>query len=233
MADAPSSAAPRADRSPGAPTLVLVPTAAEARLIEHGRSRAPGSGLFALCGFGPVASAAQTARQLALLKPHRVLLLGVAGSFDLDAAPIGSAVAFTRVRLDGVGAGEGEGFLDPRALGLPQWDGDDTQIYDDLSLARSPGLTMPRELLTVCSCSASDEEAERRRSRTSSPLAEDMEGFAVALACQIEGVPVAIVRGISNEVGNRDTRSWRIAEAMQAAWSLARECLETEWEPAR
>jgi futalosine hydrolase len=44
-----------------------------------------------------------------------------------------------------------------------------------------------------------------------------MEGFAVAAACRLRGVPVAIVRGISNVAGDREPSRWRIDEALEAA----------------
>ena len=49
-------------------------------------------------------------------------------------------------------------------------------------------------------------------------VAEDMEGFAVALACRLTGVPLAIARGISNEVGDREFERWQIPAALDAAW---------------
>jgi futalosine hydrolase len=44
-----------------------------------------------------------------------------------------------------------------------------------------------------------------------------MEGFAVAAACRLRGVPVAIVRGISNVAGDREPSRWRIDEALETA----------------
>ncbi|MFM8578800.1 MAG: hypothetical protein ACKOCN_08370, partial [Planctomycetaceae bacterium] len=51
-------------------------------------------------------------------------------------------------------------------------------------------------------------------------VAEDMEGFGVAMACRLVGVPLTIVRGISNIAGDRDTRQWRIRESLAAAADL-------------
>ena len=48
-----------------------------------------------------------------------------------------------------------------------------------------------------------------------------MEGFAVALACRLRGVPVGIIRGISNTAGDRDTSRWQVAAAVEAAGRLA------------
>jgi futalosine hydrolase len=48
-----------------------------------------------------------------------------------------------------------------------------------------------------------------------------MEGFAVAAACRLAGVPLDIVRGISNTAGDRDTSGWQIEAACRAAAALA------------
>jgi futalosine hydrolase len=52
-------------------------------------------------------------------------------------------------------------------------------------------------------------------------MAEDMEGFAVAFACRLRGVPVDVVRGISNVAGDRDKSRWEVAAAVESAGRLA------------
>jgi futalosine hydrolase len=64
-----------------------------------------------------------------------------------------------------------------------------------------------------------------RASRFDHALAEDMEGFAVALACALRGTPLRIVRGVSNEVGDRAPERWRIPAALAAARERAIEVL--------
>ncbi|MFT5051606.1 MAG: futalosine hydrolase [Chlamydiales bacterium] len=208
---------------PGAETLILIPTASEAQIIEAERLAGASSSPFALCGFGPIAAAASAARELARVGPERVLLIGIAGSFDTRAYPIGSATTFAHVAVDGIGAGEGASARTAAGLGFPQWpaQGDAADVFDILPLS-SPGSEGAPTLLTVCSCSGSAQQAGRRRQTAHAPAAEDMEGFGVALACHQAGTPLTIVRGISNEVGDRDPSNWSIAPAMHAAWSAAR-----------
>ena len=59
-------------------------------------------------------------------------------------------------------------------------------------------------------------------------MAEDMEGFGVALACRLGGVPLGIVRGISNDAGDRDKSRWQIPAALTAAAELALRILAEE-----
>lgn len=214
------------------PDLILVPTGLELRQLEQLGALPHAAGRCAPCGFGPVSAAARTAQLLGELRPRRVLLVGIAGSLDLERAPLASAKSFARVHLDGVGAGTGAGFLPPSRLGFPLWEGEPGQrITETLDLpAGGPG-----ELVTVCASSASSGEAAARRERHPGATAEDMEGFAVALACRLAGgVPLVLVRGIANAAGHRDRSAWCVPEALAAARLLALEWLErADWGAGR
>ena len=86
-------------------------------------------------------------------------------------------------------------------------------------------------LLTTCAASDSPEHAQERLARFPEAVAEDMEGFAVALACALADVPATIVRGISNRVGDRDPAGWRVPTALATARRLTLELLERDsWE---
>jgi futalosine hydrolase len=78
-------------------------------------------------------------------------------------------------------------------------------------------------LLTVCSAAGDAAQAERRRARFPDARAEDMEAFGVAFACHLARVPLTVIRGISNEAGNRNKDDWRLAEALASALTLAGE----------
>lgn len=222
--------------STGSPTLLLFPTGLERRRFDEEGGVAPGHALTALVGFGPVAAAARAAQLLAALRPRRVLLVGIAGTYDAERHPVGTALAFSHAALDGVGAGAGRSFLGPAALGFPQWPGSPgtggEPVFDSLALA-APGGAEPSLLLTVCAAAGGAEDAGERRARFPRAAAEDMEGFAVALACALAGVPCAIVRGISNVAGDREASRWRIPAALAAARALALQALlEEAWAPA-
>ena len=220
----------------GSPTLLLFPTELERRRFDDQGGVAPGYCLAALAGFGPVASAARTAELLAVLRPRRVLLIGIAGTYDPDRHPVGEALAFTHAAIDGVGVGEGPRFKGPPALGFPQWPGSPgttrEPVEDSLPLHAPAGLPEAL-LLTTCAASDCTEHAGLRRARFPDAAAEDMEGFAVALACALARVPCAVVRGLSNRVGDREPGRWRIPTALAAARRLALEVLaQDEWAPA-
>jgi futalosine hydrolase len=182
-------------------------------------------------GFGPVAAAARTAEVLARLSPRRVLLLGIAGTYDARRLPVGEAARFDHVAIDGIGAGSGPSRLGPREVGIPQWTREGVEgaesLWEELALDASAS-GEPARLLTVCSASATLDEARERVERFGAPLAEDMEGFGVALACAMQGTALAIVRGISNRAGERDTRAWKIDAAIEAASALAAALLASD-----
>ncbi len=223
--------------------LILFPTDLERRRFGDQGGIGPELADVALCGFGPVAAAARTGELLAVRRPSRVLLIGIAGAYDLDTHPVGSAIEFGRCAIDGVGVGQGESFVPPPALGFPQWPGHPgtggpEEAAPPHALADVVPLSPPEGvhtelLLTTCAASDAPELAAQRRERYPEAVAEDMEGFGVALACAFAGVPLRIVRGVSNEVGDRRPEHWRIPAALAAARRLALDILHSSesWGP--
>ncbi|MCG8653051.1 MAG: futalosine hydrolase [Pirellulales bacterium] len=218
--------------------LILVPTAEEhqaisARFEAHGDATG-----WALqqCGFGPIAAAARTSALLLRYRPQRVLLIGIAGSFDVQQNPVGSACRFDQVACFGVGAGSGSHYRSAGELGWKQICGGDAQpsIGDELRLTSTFVHAVPCHglLLTVCAASADQEDIDQRLRQFPQAVAEDMEGFGVAMACALANVPLQIVRGISNQVGNRDHSTWQVDAALDAATELAMQILPWRWIPS-
>ena len=170
-----------------------------------------------LCGFGPIAAAARTAFLIRQHQPEHILLLGIAGGFDDKL--VATALEFGSVVCDGIGVGESDNFQSAAEIGWSHWSQQNpsVEIGDELQLA---AVDSTHRLLTVCSASADAVQAKRRQKRYVA-AAEDMEGFGVAMACKMAGVPLRIVRGISNVVGDRDKKNWKIKEALTAAEELA------------
>lgn len=199
-------------------TVLCVPTQLELDALrrvapgalQEGRWRA-----VELVGFGPVAAAARGAW---LTREHEgapLVLVGIAGRYAGGPA-VGEATSFSRVRLDGVGAQEGEGLLLPGALGFPQLGPAGTRpaVFEELPLEAPSGAPA---LLTVCAAAGGLTEARARAERHPGTVAEDMEAFGLAMGAQLGGAPVEVIRGISNEAGNRDPATWRIDDALAAA----------------
>ena len=207
-------------------TLVLVPTEIERRHLARQR----GFGVDApceLCGFGPVAAAARARDAIAVHEPERVILVGIAGTYDPGGLPVGTAAVFPSALMHGVGVGVTP-FVPATTLGYRHWprSGDGEADGPDALPLACPVPPAAGPLLTVCTASATDGDTRERRALFPDAAAEDMEGFAVALACRLADVPLAIVRGISNAVGDRRFERWQIPEALDAAWLVAADLLD-------
>lgn len=207
--------------------LLLIPTRPERLILEPRLEASLGTDdRMELCGFGLVAAAARSSQLIAQIRPDRVLLVGIAGTFSA-ALPIGTAATFDEVACDGIGIGSGAGHQTAGSLGwnhldAPQDAGDlgGITISDTITVGRCSGADdrqQSRQLLSVAAASGNREEAAWRLQRFPDAAAEDMEGFAVAAACRLADVPLTIVRGISNEVGDRNRQNWQINQALEAA----------------
>lgn len=205
--------------------LILIPTEFERGLIANSltsESLGVGDAVVEVCGFGPIVPAARTVQLIQQYRPDRVLLIGIAGAYDLMLAP-GTAFSFSEVACYGVGVGTGGTFRTARQMGWEYWPGTDDQknsIGDSIALSPLSGIAA--HLLTVCAAAENDADVKHRLTTFPAALAEDMEGFAVAAAGKLCSVPVSIVRGISNRAGDRNKANWKIRESLIAAVELVK-----------
>ncbi|HWH67530.1 MAG TPA: hypothetical protein VNS99_15595, partial [Gaiellales bacterium] len=126
--------------SPAPVTLVLVPTELEARRLAL--RHAP----LELCGFGLARAGVGAMHAIARHRPQRVVLAGVAGSYDAGLAPIGAVLAPALVRCHGLGVGD----QTPAQLGFAD--------SDEAALEGEDGLA-----LSVARASESLDQARSRR----------------------------------------------------------------------
>ncbi|MFV1959554.1 MAG: hypothetical protein ACC662_09105, partial [Planctomycetota bacterium] len=182
--------------------LLLIPTAAEAAGLLDGpvpqdehpvaTTLAGRSVRAALCGFGPFAAGVLASRALEAAPGETGVLVGIAGTLAPERVAVGEVLWADAVLSAGVGRGRGPAFQGPRALGLPQapagaggagvWGGIEVGGAPMLG-APGPGLVRGA-LLTVSAASGTPEEAGERARAHPDALAEDMEGFSVALAAR-------------------------------------------------
>ena len=214
--------------------LLLIPTAKERTglfaVAECERAISELGVDVEMCGFGPIAASARTARLLAQTRYQRVILAGIAGSYS-DSLPVGRACLFERVSCWGIGAGSGKDFQIAPQIGFSQLSEDrPEQSSRDIINLETPLPTAAQSLLlTCCAAAQSEEDCSQRLGRFPEAVAEDMEGFGVALACHAAGIPLVIVRGISNRAGDRRVSGWAINPALQAAAALLTEVLKSDF----
>jgi len=200
-------------------TLYLIPTEFERTkvqtiLVERYPDQA-GRFAFELCGFGPIAAAAKT-MQLLAAQPAKVVLLGIAGTYQAEQFAIGSATKFNHVICHGVGVGSGQQFVPAAKLGWQQG----SAVGDRITCATESSTKPDRDLLTVCSAADSLDEANIRLTQNPTAIGEDMEAFGVAMACQMSDITCEGIRGFSNVAGDRDKANWQIEQALAAAVEL-------------
>ncbi|MEZ6194116.1 MAG: futalosine hydrolase [Planctomycetota bacterium] len=170
-------------------------------------------------GVGLAAAGARAAAAIARHRPRRVVLAGIAGSFDLARAPLGAVIRGLSAAVDGIGAGEGPGHVPLEAMGFEPLPGLGRHPF--CSPGAAPGARRGPILSVTAASDAGLAAARRRRHPTA--LAEDMESWAVALAAREAGLPLLVLRAISNAVGDRDVAGWRVGEALARLRGLLRE----------
>lgn len=208
--------------------------------------------LVCVTGLGPINAALAMGLALARFPAiTAVLNVGLAGSFDLTRAPLGSTIAVTEEIWPEYGLAD-DTYVDAAGLGFPLLKGEagglkepvgtkgcphcvpkssaNGDVIDRLSLNADPlfmatalGLSLVKGMppvvqgssLTVAGVTNSAARAKRLQ-HTYAALIENMEGFAVALACARHSVPLVELRTISNVTGSRLAQDRDFAGAFRA-----------------
>jgi futalosine hydrolase len=162
-----------------------------------------------ITGVGMVATAAKTARALALTRYDLALNVGVCGSFDRALKP-GCVVHVVSDRIAELGAEDDDAFLTIDELRLPG---------EPVFVNASPPDNEPlRSLPAVSGITVNTVHGNERTIaavvRRFKPQVESMEGAAFMHACVMSGVPFAQVRAVSNIVEKRNREAWNLGEAI-------------------
>jgi futalosine hydrolase len=142
-----------------------------------------------------------------------VVSAGIGGGF-LPHAPVGSLVVADEITAADLGAETADGFLPVTELGF----GTVTHRPPGALVRQAAAAAGARvgTALTVSTVTGTAERAAVLRARHPRALVEAMEGFGVAEAAAVHGLPVLEVRAVSNPVGPRDRAAWRIGDALTA-----------------
>lgn len=203
--------------------LILTPTAFEAKGVL-GAAPAGGDAIamslggvdlsLALCGFGLAAAGALAATQIARLKPSCVVHVGLAGTYEESAAPLGGLVLVRRIFCHGIGVGHGRAHRTVEDIGFVAAPGHAStadRLEDPTNLAAIRGAAC-----SVAAVAESVEAALAARRRFPDALIEDMESWSVALACAAAKTPLLVLRAVANVAGDRDKSRWKVAAALAA-----------------
>ncbi|GAB3226722.1 futalosine hydrolase [Glycomyces halotolerans] len=200
--------------------LVVCAVPEEADAVEAGRSLRHELDVL-VCGVGPAAAAAATARTVAenshMGRAYDVVVnAGICGAFP-GRARIGDVLIAT----DSVAAELGVA-LPGRLQPLDELGFGSARIGCNTVL--TVGVEGVRgEILTLASITGSDALASELAARYPSAVGEAMEGFGVATAAQQSGIPFAEIRTVSNFIGDRDVAGWDWNGALKALTGAIRE----------
>jgi futalosine hydrolase len=194
--------------------LLCVATEFEGALLRERLDGSHPSIAIVRTGVGPVNAAHAVTLFLATTGARAVVVCGVGGAYPGSGLEVGDVVCAATECYGDLGATSPSGFLDMKALGFPVVDAP-TPLFNELPMHLVPVERLV-PFVTVSSCTGTDGTARDIEGRTAGAV-ESMEGAAVAHVAHLHGVPVGEVRGISNIVTNRDTRTWRLKEAAAAA----------------
>lgn len=150
----------------------------------------------------------------------RAIMVGSCGALPGSGLEVGDLVVACSESFSELGVLNGPGIGDSRelaALGLKQDISLDQGLAQlMLAAARGLGRASLGGLLTVAGVSSSVAQAKLRRRRFGA-LAENMEGYGLAVAAQKMEIEASEVRGVSNMAGKREKSSWNLEIAQVLA----------------
>jgi futalosine hydrolase len=155
-------------------------------------------------------------RSIIELRPSMVIQIGIAGSYA-ESYPIGTAVAIESECLGDTGVWENEQFKDLFDLDLQHADQPPfkNRLLPNPYLAKwsLDGIPLVKGVsVNEVTTRASDIERQNQKYQA---LSESMEGAAFHFAALSLGVPFLQLRGISNLIGERDKKKWKIEKALE------------------
>lgn len=155
------------------------------------------------CGIGKVNSALRTHIIIEKFHPDLVLNSGVAGGADLS-MEIGTVLVADSIAYHDVWCGPG---TDPgQADGCPLYFEADKEVVGIAGSLEMPGLRKGL-ICTGDEFISKASEIEEIKGKFPQALAVDMESASIAQACHMAGVPVAVIRVVSDTPGSGDNIS--------------------------
>lgn len=179
-------------------------------------------------GIGKVNASIAATAMIERMQPQLVINTGCAGAYPGSGLAIGDLAVASEEILGDEGVITSGGWLDFRAMGLPMLVQGEKRYFNEiplspdavdraLQLAARQGTTLASGcFITLSTCSGSLKRGEELVQRFGA-IVENMEGAAVALTCLRYGIDCMEIRGISNQVEERDMKRWDIPAAVEAA----------------
>lgn len=166
-------------------------------------------------GIGLTAATYSLAKQVSLKKPGLIIQAGIAGCFDKNIS-LGSVVVIKQDTIADQSVMENKQLATMFDLGLIKLN--TPPFTKDLLVNPGKQLIKKTKLKTVNAISVnqvttSDQMITLYREKFQ-PVVESMEGAALHYVCIMEKIPFLQIRAISNYIGERNKKNWKIKEAI-------------------
>lgn len=198
--------------------LLITATSLELEgLVSKAMETGPHSLQTMVTGIGLVSTTHAIMQEIFRSRPALIIQAGIAGSFG-DRLKPGTAVAVEKEVVADMGVYEKEGYRDIFDMGLA---GPHSHPYRHGCLVNPHDEIIQKTgLECVSSVSVNEITTDPKRmdlfSQRYKADIESMEGAALHHACIMQEVPFVQIRGISNQVGERDKSKWKTKEAVTA-----------------
>jgi futalosine hydrolase len=153
----------------------------------------------------------------------KVINIGVGGAYPEAGLDPGNVAVASKEIFGDDGVLTSSGWKDMKEIGIPVLQKGRKKYFNEFPVStpsqaffKAQGNTFTKIksglFVTVGSATGTQKRANELEKKFGG-ICENMEGAAIAQVCAIYGVPMFEVRGISNIVGIRDKRRWRLKEA--------------------
>lgn len=168
-----------------------------------------------ITGVGLTSATYNLQKQLQIKKPDLVIQAGIGGCFDTK-LPLGTVVAIKKDTIADLGVIEKKQFHSVFDMGFAQ----PNQMPYKKGWLVNPGLYLLKRnslkkvpAVSVNQITSSPQTARLYEAKYK-PVVESMEGAALHYVCLMENIPFLQLRGISNYVGERNKKNWKIKESV-------------------
>ena len=168
-----------------------------------------------ISGVGTLASSYSLTQAILKQKPDFIIQAGIAGSFTAKLPP-GTTVFVSEEIFGDAGAMEEGVFKDIFDLGLTNandYPFTERKIMNPTCHQWKNGKLPFVTGITVNEITTDSNRIEQLKNKYD-PAIESMEGIALHYVCMLQNIPFIQLRTISNYVGERDKRHWKLAEAI-------------------
>lgn len=184
--------------------------------LDHYRNSGTEQGIdIIITGIGLTAATYTLAKQVSLKKPGLIIQAGIAGCFDKNIS-LGSVVVIRQDTIADQGVIENKQLKTMFDLGLIKFNQPPFNkgwlINPHKELVKKTKLK-PVNAVSVNHITTSNQMAILYQEKFQ-PVIESMEGAALHYIALLEKIPFLQIRSISNYIGERDKKKWKVKEAI-------------------